>query len=314
MVGLQAINEQLAAMRVSERYKSSWEQRLNHLNTLLTRETAKREQCRELLMKEQKDVDRLSGMTLGALFYSMLGQKEEKLTKEAEQLLQAKLMYDEAAENVQDLEEERDELQHKLAGLQHLEVDIQSLLDRKEQLILAHYPDLARQLTGLSHRETELMANLKEWNEAISAGSKVLTELNRAKELLESAKNWGTWDLLGGGMLSTAIKHGRIDDARSAIHSAQRSLRRFEVELVDVQRHASIQIEIGGLLTFADYFFDGLIADWIVQGRLSDSLQQIADKRSQVGLVVSELKTEVSKMQVELQAVRGQSQAIIDSV
>jgi hypothetical protein len=98
--------------------------------------------------------------------------------------------------------------------------------------------------------------------------------------------------MLGGGMISTAMKHNRIDDARSAIHSAQRSLRQFEKELKDVQRDVSIHIEIGGLLTFADFFFDGLITDWMVQGRISDSLIQVNGKRSQIQTIVADLEAE----------------------
>jgi hypothetical protein len=155
-------------------------------------------------------------------------------------------------------------------------------------------------LQSLTDEETEEQANLKELQEAVTAGQSVLRALDRARERMESARNWGAYDMLGGGVIATAVKHSRIDDARSAIHAAQSSLRRFQTELKDVQRDVNMQIEIGGLLTFADFFFDNIITDWFVQGRINESLKQIGDKRAQISRIVSELETASRRTQAKL--------------
>lgn len=49
--------------------------------------------------------------------------------------------------------------------------------------------------------------------------------------------------MLGGGMIATAVKHSRIDDARSAIHAAQNSLRRSRTEQRELQRRRIALIE-----------------------------------------------------------------------
>ena len=36
-----------------------------------------------------------------------------------------------------------------------------------------------------------------------------------------------------------------------------------------------IHIRVDGFLTFADFFFDGLIADWLVQSRLKETREEI---------------------------------------
>lgn len=307
------INRQLAESKLKVRQKAKWQQRVTDLETEVERERRKRDHCQKQLLKEQKDVDQLTGLSFGALFFSLIGKKEAKLTKEQQELLQAKLAFEGAVETVQVLEAEIDELTGKLSSLQGVEQELQDLLEKKEALIRVRHPQLAHQLHELSDRETALHTNLRELKEAATAGRSVLNTLKKAKELLDSAKSWGTWDMIGGGVIATAIKHSRIDQARSAIHSAQRSLRRFEKELKDVQQELAISIEIDGLLTFADYFFDDIFTDLIVQGRISDSLRQIHVKQRQIKRVVSGLDDECRKTEQELAEIRDGVAALIEN-
>ena len=42
----------------------------------------------------------------------------------------------------------------------------------------------------------------------------MLDSLDSVLSSLESAEGWGTWDLLGGGLISDLAKHSHIDDAK----------------------------------------------------------------------------------------------------
>ena len=118
---------------------------------------------------------------------------------------------------------------------------------------------------------------IREINEARMAGREALRALEVAGEKLHSAKNWGVWDMLGGGFISTMVKHSKIDDASDLMEEAQRRLQRFQRELSDVQVPARFRVEIGSFLTFADFFFDGLIADWMVQSRIGEAREQVEE-------------------------------------
>jgi DNA repair exonuclease SbcCD ATPase subunit len=307
------INERLAMLKGRQRQKANGEKRVQDLTDELARMTHERDQWAERLRKEQKDVDRLKGISFGALFYSMIGRKAEKLSEEEAELLQVKLKYDEAAATVNDLEAELTELKRELADLRFIDAEIEAALEEKRKLIQETSPSLAAELQLLTDQEAEEQANLKELQEAASAGRSVISALDRARERLESARNWGTYDMLGGGLIATAVKHSRIDDARSAIHAAQNRLRRFRTELQDVQRDVNVEIEIGGMLTFADYFFDGLITDWIVQGRIHQSLNQINEKRSQIGRIVAELEALCRRTESKLRELQRRRIALIES-
>lgn len=70
-----------------------------------------------------------------------------------------------------------------------------------------------------------------------------------AVQSLDKAEGWATWDMIGGGMISTAIKHSHLDDAKRQVHLAQNRLRNFESELADIQQHFHIKLEIQTIQT-----------------------------------------------------------------
>ena len=66
---------------------------------------------------------------------------------------------------------------------------------------------------------------------------------------LDSAKGWGIWDIMGGGLISNMAKHSAIDDANKAAHDFQYLLKSFEKELSDVNEFAEIELNISGFTT-----------------------------------------------------------------
>ena len=117
----------------------------------------------------------------------------------------------------------------------------------------------------------------QEVEEAIAAANRVLMNLRQAETALSSAGSWGIWDMLGGGMFTTWIKHSRIDDARLALEESRRSLRSLRRELMDLEIPGDFKIDIGEFLNFADYFFDGLIIDWMVQTKIREASDNVKE-------------------------------------
>ena len=143
----------------------------------------------------------------------------------------------------------------------------------------------------------------KEINEARAAGRSALNSLHQAREQLESARNWGIFDMLGGGFLSTLVKHSRLDDASRLMEDARRKLRIFQRELQDVQVPLEFRMDIGDFLTFADFFFDGLIADWMVQSRIGEAREQVEDAIARVERILHDLDTMEAAIDVDYREV-----------
>ncbi len=65
---------------------------------------------------------------------------------------------------------------------------------------------------------------------------------------------------------------------------------RFENELRDVQDMNYLNVEISGFLTFADFFFDGLLADLLVQSKIADARAKVDDAINRVQNIVYRLR------------------------
>ena len=67
--------------------------------------------------------------------------------------------------------------------------------------------------------------------------------------------------MLGGGLLTTLVKHSKMDDAAADLNEARNALQRFSRELRDVHTFVDFPVNTNDFLSFADYFFDGFIVD-----------------------------------------------------
>lgn len=130
----------------------------------------------------------------------------------------------------------------------------------------------------------------REKREAIEAGETALRSLRSAKSYLNSARGWGIYDILRGGMISTAIKHSKINSAQAQIEQARWDLQKFSHELNDVTAITGTNFGIGDFATFADFFFDGLIADFYVQSKINKARAQIDEAIRRVEYVLCELR------------------------
>ena len=122
----------------------------------------------------------------------------------------------------------------------------------------------------------------KEMREAIQAGENALYSLQAAREELQKAGNWGIVDLLGGGLITSLIKHSKMDNASRLMENAKYDLKRFQKELRDVTVNTNLSIDCSDFLTFADFFWDGIIADWLVQSKINDAKSQVDEAIAQV--------------------------------
>lgn len=132
---------------------------------------------------------------------------------------------------------------------------------------------------------------MREIREAIQAGERALMSLRRAEEKLTSASNWGLWDIFGGGLISGIAKHSKMNEATSYMEEAKRNLTTFQKELRDVNGTYNLSLDISGFLSFADFFFDGVIADYLVQTKIRDAKVQVQDAIQSVSGVLAQLKS-----------------------
>lgn len=126
------------------------------------------------------------------------------------------------------------------------------------------------------------MVDKKEVREAKTAARQVLSLLNEVEAKLKSAKNWGIYDLLGGGFFSSMIKHRKIDQAESLLRDVQSGLVRLQKELGDINLSIDSSVGVTGFERFLDIAFDNVVFDWMTQTRVNDSLREVSKLQTEI--------------------------------
>ena len=132
-------------------------------------------------------------------------------------------------------------------------------------------------------------ADAREVDEAIQAGERALDSLREAKAKLNSARNWGIYDILGGGMISSMVKHSKMSSANEWVAQANRDLKRFAKELRDVDEDG-LYVQAGSLASTLDIFFDNVFSDFIVQNRINEARGEIDRMIDRIERTVWDLK------------------------
>lgn len=129
----------------------------------------------------------------------------------------------------------------------------------------------------------------KERREVIEAGNRAKASLRKALDELDSARSWGVFDIFGGGLISSLVKHSKLDNASDYIEAAKEDLKAFSRELGDIEEYADIDVNTGDFWGFADWFFDGFLADWVMQDRINEARRQVQEAIDKVDSIISRL-------------------------
>ena len=272
---------------------------------------ARAEELKEAMREEQADVDRLEGRSLAAFFYNVVGKMDEKLTRERQEAYAARVRYDAAARELAGSEEDLARCQAELGTLDGCEERYAALLREKTQAVKAAGGAAAEQILRMEEREAYLESQERELGEASAAGQSALATADGILESLSSAEGWGTWDLIGGGLIADLAKHSKLDEAQAAVEYLQSQLRAFRTELADVTISADFQVNIDGFLRFADYFFDNIFTDWAVLDRIRRSQSQMEQAERSVQTILYRLDSAVAQCRRERDEKRRQRDELV---
>jgi len=269
---------------------------------------------KESCKKEQADVERLEGGSLSAFFYNVIGKMDEKLTKEREEAYAAKVKYDAAVKELQKVEEDLKKNESDLNELGDCEKQYEELLEVKKERMKTTGHWAAEKILELEQRLTYLDNQKRELDEAMEAGEAAGALTKDVLNSLSSAESWGTFDILGGGIIADAMKYSDLDEAQMLIENLQDQLRRFKTELSDVTIDSEMNVKIDGFLQFADYFFDNLFTDWAVMDKIRNSRLQVENTGDQIQNVMKKLSEMKDQVIVQREAIQEQLEKLIVQV
>ncbi len=132
---------------------------------------------------------------------------------------------------------------------------------------------------------------VKEKREAIEAGKEAIEYLEEALDQLNKARGWGIWDIVGGGFITSMIKHSKMRDARECIEEARAAISRFSDELDDI-KGMNVSVDVGILATVFDFCDDDFLADLYVQSKINKSREQITKAIRDIKKVLDRLSSQ----------------------
>ena len=261
---------------------------------------------------EQEDVEKLEGRSLANYFYQLFGKLDEKLSEERREASAAKVKLDAAERELAAVDCEIEEIQSQLQELYGCEQAYAAALEAKRNAVKSSGTPTAAQILELEEKIAFLECQKKEIREAISAGQSAMGTADSVLSELEDADGWNTWDMLGGGGIITHMaKHSHLDEAQEKVEQLQGELRRFKTELADIDIHADMQVSIDGFLRFADYFFDGLFADWAVGDKISESLSSVQKVKGQISSALSKLERMEKDADAQIRSLEAKTEELL---
>lgn len=268
---------------------------------------------RKIMEEEQEDVERLKRTNLTALFYRASGKMEEKLSKEEEESVAAVVKYDSAERELRAVEEDIAYYEKQASGLPDCKLRYERLLEGKKETIKESGDIKAEKILEMERLIAAIENRRKEVREAISAGERARSIAEETLNSLQSAKNWGMVDIIGGGIMSDVIKYDKLKVVKDRTSALQMALRTFRTELADVSGKIDgpVQVEVGEFLHFADYFFDGIFTDWMVYDKIKVSRERAEKTYSQIQEILEQLRQLQENLSMEDEQKRKELEQLV---
>lgn len=296
---IKEINEKLIKLKEEIVLKKILDKKLKNLSLQLEKDKSELYELEVNLKKEYKDVEKLKKLSFASILATVMSNKDEKLEKKQQEYIMAKIKYDEFSSKVELLKENIESIKSRLETLKYCENEYKALLNKKLELI---------KLYGDQDKKVKL-SKIEE--EIESAGKDLLRTANLAKDSLNSAKNWGIFDIAGGDMLSSIAKHNKINEAEAQFRRVSTLINRFNKELGDIQFEG---LSFSTTTIAFDIFFDNIFTDFSVQNKINSSLDNIRNLIRRVEEVLATLNSKKVSINSRISNLRKDYDSIIESI
>ncbi|RZU54160.1 hypothetical protein EV385_6100 [Krasilnikovia cinnamomea] len=253
---------------------------------------------------EQRDVDRLEGLSLTRVWVALRGARyrQDALVRERAEAGAARYRAAEAQDRLDAIGRELAAVEARLAELADVPARFAATVDEKERYVHAAGGPLAAHLMELAEQRGRTEAELRELHEARRAGEAAHRALLEVRRQLDGAAGWSAYDtFLGGGVLASSFKHHRLDQAAAAAAYADRCLAVLRGELADVGLVRSMgEVGVRRTTRFADVWFDNIFTDLTVRGHIKQALHNVDESLRTLGAVHHDVAARTSTAQARL--------------
>ena len=256
---------------------------------------------RKALTNESKDVARLERLSLSSIVSMLQDSRATDLERERAEQQAAEYVVAEAEARHRQVLTERERCRRALAALGDPDADLTRALADKEAAVRASGGAAGNRLSQLAQAVGARRAEAREVDEALTAGNEAQAALHSAADLLSSARSWSAYDTFaGGGLISSVVKHDRLDQAGATMRQADAQLARFTRELADVDLNGVGPVGVSGTLRGFDILFDNIISDLMVRSRILDAAERVDQASARVGGALASLRAHRAAVEADL--------------
>lgn len=256
-----ALGHEQAAVRLSERI-AALDDELGDAHSEVTR-------LRLQLRVEEADVVQWSRAGFGPFVYWLIGRLDERREREQNEAEEVSVRLADQADRAERVRLALAAAHHELRSTREL-ATVDAARELVRSLLHEFLPDDAEELGRVERHYARTVTDLRETEEALMACEHAIDCCEATLAPLASAARWGTWDMWGGGMIASSIKHSRIDDGLAHLQRLNMALARLRREASDVRFSVEVPrgLEAGSGARTLDVWFDNIFSDWNMQDRI----------------------------------------------
>ena len=317
----------LSELREKIRRKKKAQNLLAHFSEDAAHLTGVMEDRKKEYEQEQAESDDLQSATLTLLFYSLLGLKEEKLSKEESEALAAKAAYETAKAELDHVLNRQVELRAEIRSLGNCERDYEAMVSEKKAWLMAKETAVNAEVEALEAEKAAIVADSKELKEAMESGQYALRVARSVMDALAKAQALSFADNVGyrnahHGVIGSAIREADIDYEKhstlvrldNSIQTLGKYLKEFSAELKDVDalpmEHLPETRFSDGLL-FLDRWVEGLFAEIVVSVKLDNVQKSMIPLMGKLTPIVKDLEREYAKREAACAEIDEKIRAIV---
>jgi chromosome segregation ATPase len=262
---------------------------------------------------EQRDVERLEGVSLTRMLAALTGARGDALARERAEADAARYRVEQAQARLDAVRREHDAARERLGQLATAPATYAALLGEQERHLGQSGDPRGRRLLKLAAERGRLAGELNEVREAVAAARAAEQALAQVETSLDSAAGWSTYDtFFGGGAIASSVKHSRLDEAAQAAAHADESLAILRTELADVaDATLAAQLQVSDGAKFVDVWLDNFFSDLAADGRIRHAQQNVAQSQQRVGEVQDRLAARAAQAQDRLAEIEAERRDLL---
>lgn len=306
------LNEQLARVKELQQKRQQWNHQLANYQLEIEEKQQTMVDLEEKIEAYRAEREKLDKITFVHLKAILTGSKDEKIYEKRNQITDAQYDYDEMQQAVSSIEVLIKGIQENINALPDIDSEYQNIMKQKEKLIMDAHPLLANQYVDLNEKITELESTFQKYSKANKFGESAETSLATALKSLSKAQKLSSPGSYNKSGAINSLRDQHIMNAKASIQVAQTKIRKLHKLLKAMHKDFNLSIDIQGLLTFADSFFDRIFIDTVIHEQVHEALDKVQNQQNEIMKINHHLSFRYKRQKSELENLYKRKKSLLE--